>query len=219
MTASSGKAESCGPDSVEELFDFAWALGSTPQIKGNRVIIQTHSGGPGAAAADACGRAGLELPQLSPQTVEKLQKLIPHTASVNNPVDLTFNKNPLDYFARIPEALLQEPNCDGLLIYFLVPGRALERAMKSMGVADDQLKEQTGKLIQAQLESISRLIEANGKPLLGYSFRTRDDQVIRTLQDGGVCVLPSPERAARAMACLALYTRLKDKVVNTDWND
>ena len=42
--------------SIEEMFDFCYALGSSPLPAGNRVIIQTHSGGPGAAAADACSR-------------------------------------------------------------------------------------------------------------------------------------------------------------------
>ena len=51
--------------SVVELFDFCWVLGALPIPEGNRVVIQTHSGGPGAAAADACGRAGLRLSTLS----------------------------------------------------------------------------------------------------------------------------------------------------------
>ena len=49
--------------SIAEMFDFCYALGTAPLPRGNRVLIQTHSGGPGAAAADACGRAGLELPR------------------------------------------------------------------------------------------------------------------------------------------------------------
>ncbi len=54
-----GVFEQCGiirGGSVTELFDFCWALGGLPRAKGNRVVIQTHSGGPGAAAADACGK-------------------------------------------------------------------------------------------------------------------------------------------------------------------
>jgi len=33
--------------SIEELFDFCWALGSCPLPRGDGLIIQTHSGGPG----------------------------------------------------------------------------------------------------------------------------------------------------------------------------
>jgi len=63
--------------SVTELFDFCWVLGSLPKPEGPRVVIQTHSGGPGAAAADSCGRAGLELPALSDDSVEKLTPFVP----------------------------------------------------------------------------------------------------------------------------------------------
>ena len=69
--------------SVTELFDFCRVLGVLPKTKGRRVVIQTHSGGPGAAAADACGRAGLELPALSKETIEKLKPFVPHTGSVS----------------------------------------------------------------------------------------------------------------------------------------
>lgn len=112
-------------DSITELFDFCWVLGSCIRPQDNRVIVQTHSGGPGAAAADACSRNGLELPQFSENTLEKLATLVPHTGSVNNPVDLTFSKNPMDYFADIPDALLEETAANGLLIYILTPGQII----------------------------------------------------------------------------------------------
>jgi len=120
--------------SIPELFDFSWVLGTCARPQGNRVIIQTHSGGPGAAAADACSRNGLELPQFSENTLEKLAPLVPNTGSVNNPVDLTFSKNPMDYFADIPDALLEETAADGLLIYFLTPGQIIRRTMESMEI-------------------------------------------------------------------------------------
>ncbi|MCK7510258.1 MAG: hypothetical protein MZV70_43575 [Desulfobacterales bacterium] len=90
-----GVFKQCGiirAQTLAELFDYALALGTLPRPRGNKVIIQTHSGGPGATAADACGRAGLTLPPLSSETVEKLKPLIPKTASTANPVDMTFSK-------------------------------------------------------------------------------------------------------------------------------
>jgi acetate---CoA ligase (ADP-forming) subunit alpha len=73
--------------SITELFDACWALGSFPPPKGNRLVIQTHSGGPGAVAADSCDRLGIDLPLLSEETIGKLAPYAPHTASVSNPVD------------------------------------------------------------------------------------------------------------------------------------
>ena len=104
--------------SITELFDFCWLLGNCPEPEGNNVVVQTHSGGPGASAADACDRAGLKLSPFSPETLEKLEPFVPHTGSVSNPVDLTFTKNSLEYFDTIPKILLEEPHADMLLIYY-----------------------------------------------------------------------------------------------------
>jgi acetyl-CoA synthetase (ADP-forming) len=57
---------------------------------GNHVVVLTHSGGPGAAPADAADRSGLRLPPLSTKTQELLEKLVPYPGSLGNPVDLTF---------------------------------------------------------------------------------------------------------------------------------
>jgi acetate---CoA ligase (ADP-forming) subunit alpha len=193
--------------SIEELFDFSWVLGACPAPMGNRVVIQTHSGGPGAAAADMCGRSGLELPPLSPATREKLAPFVPHTGSINNPVDLTFTKNPLDYFHSIPKVLLEGEGIDGLLVYFLVPTQSVRRALESLGVPRDQITAQSQNIMEQQSEAVSALPLESGKPLIGYSLRTRDDFFIARLQDMGIPVLGSPERAARAMGALARYAR------------
>ena len=91
--------------SIEELFDFCWALGGLPKPRGNRIIIQTHSGGPGVVAADACSREELELPALSSETQKNLAPFIPQTGSIRNPIDLTFSRNQMEYFVHIPKLL------------------------------------------------------------------------------------------------------------------
>jgi len=199
--------------SVTELFDFCWALGSLPKPRGPRVVIQTHSGGPGAAAADSCGRAGLELPSLSEETLKKLGPFVPHTGSINNPVDLTFTKNPLDYFSEIPKALIEDDNTDILLMYLLMPSHTIKRALEQMGLADDQVKEQSTRLIGKQGKLIARLFKSHGKPVLGYTFRSLKEQFIRELLERGVPVFPGPERAAHAIKALVKYTELREKIL------
>jgi len=200
--------------SIAELFDCCWVLGTCPRPGGNRVIVQTHSGGPGAVAADACSRSGLDLPQLSKKVRKKLAAFVPRTASVNNPVDLTFSKNPLDYFSKIPQILLEEPGADGLLIYYLMPTQTITRALESMGSSADQLPEQIDKLTEDVCNSVLNLRRSQSKPFIGYSFRTRADLFIQKLQDKGMPILPGPERAARAMQALVQYTRVREKMQN-----
>jgi acetyl-CoA synthetase (ADP-forming) len=198
--------------SIPELFDFCWALGTCARPQGNHVIIQTHSGGPGAAAADACGRAGLNLPPLSEKTLAKLAPLVPHTSSLNNPVDLTFAKNPMDFFAAIPDVLLSEAGAHGLLVYFLTPARIVRRNMESMGISEDEILKLTDKLFREQAASLADLLEKHKKPLIGFTFQSLNNPFIQKLLDRGIVVLPSPERAARAMAALVRYTRFVNRL-------
>jgi acetyl-CoA synthetase (ADP-forming) len=202
-------------NSVSELFDFCRALAVLPKCKGRRVLIQTHSGGPGAAAADACGRVGLELPALSNDTVEKLKPFVPHTASVNNPVDLTYSKNPVHFFSEIPKVLLDERNADMLMVYFLMSSQATKRALKQLGFPDEQVVEKSERLIDKQCKSVARLIESHVKPLVGYTFRSVQEPFIRGLLERGVPVFEDPTRAARALEALVEHTRLRDKILSS----
>ncbi len=199
--------------SVMELFDYCWTLGALPRSTGRRVLIQTHSGGPGAEAADACGRAGLELPPLSAETVKKLKPLIPHTGSISNPLDFTFAKNLTDYYSEIPKALLEEKNGDYLLFYFFTPSRRLKRMLKQAGVPPDRVAEQAAKLVEFQSDAILRLIKTHDKGFVGYTYQSVTDQLLKKLVVQGVPIFPGPERAARAIEAAYRYTLLRDKIL------
>ena len=202
--------------SIGELFDMCWVLGRLPKPRGSRVVIQTHSGGPGAAAADSCGREGLELPALSQDTVKKLAPLVPNTGSIHNPVDITFTKNPIDYFSDIPKILLEEDNTDILLVYFLVPSQMVNRALERMGLSKDQVIEKSAKFIDAQCKSIARLIETYNKPIVGFTFRSIQEDFTKSLINQGVPVFEGPERAVRALTASVKYSRLSERVlINT----
>jgi acetyl-CoA synthetase (ADP-forming) len=199
--------------SIAELFDICWVMGCLPETRGPRVVIQTHSGGPGAAAADSCGREGLELPTLSHNTIKKLTPFIPNTGSIRNPVDITFTKNPMDYFSDIPTVLLEEDNADILLIYFLVPPQMVNRALERMGLSKDQAVAQVAKLIDAQSKSIAQLLETHNKPIVGYTYRSIQEDFTKSLINQGVPVFQGPERAVRALKALVQYSRLRRKKV------
>jgi acetyl-CoA synthetase (ADP-forming) len=202
--------------SIIELFDMCWMLGSPHRAAGRRVVIQTHSGGPGAEAADACGRAGLELPPISPETIEKLSTLLPHTGSIGNPVDFTFGKNLMDYFSAIPEVLLEEKNADVLLYYFSMPNRTLERMLRHMGMPPDQIAERAPELLDAQCEAIISLVEAGRKPFVGYTYQSIYDKLVRRLVERGIPIYQGPARAVRAIAAAFQYTRLREKILAAD---
>ena len=197
--------------SIEELFDFCWCLGACPRPAGNRAIVQTNSGGPGAVAADVCSREGLVLNPLSEKTRQALSEYVPSTGSVNNPIDITFVRNNLDFFLNIPRILLDDENTDSLLIYLLMPDQSIRRAMEAHGITGEKAVAEAEKFIDEQTKTVAKLMRAAEKPCIGFSFYTRVNRFVKNLQDEGVAVLPSPSRAAKALSALVKYVEHRDR--------
>jgi acetate---CoA ligase (ADP-forming) subunit alpha len=198
--------------SLEELFDYCFTLGTQPLPAGNDTAILTHSGGPGAEAADSCERNGLKLADLSAQTREKLLNYMPHTASISNPIDMTFAKNPEDYTAILPGILLEDPNIQSLFMYLLLPMHRILQTLKNVTPDPVQAQELGRQYIEKQCRRIADLKDKYGKPVVGGSFCTREEPFVRVLQDYGVPVLPSPSRAMKALSALAKYAEFRRAV-------
>jgi len=191
--------------SITEMFDACWLLGSLPQPRGNRVAVVSHSGGPGASAADTCGREGLELPSFSDSTLERLAPYIPSTGNANNPVDLTFTRDIRDLFEKIPQILMEDERVDMLLIYNFMPVSMMKSRMNAMGLTDEQIRELMAKMETSTREILRKLREDYDKPIVAFSFRNLDEAMNRIFIESGIPMFSSPERAARAMRILVQY--------------
>ncbi len=191
--------------SIEELFDIGAILGSEIWPRGNRIIIQTHSGGPGAVAADACDREGLTVAPLPQALKKQMADLVPHTGTVGNPVDITFSKDRLAYFNSIPDCLLSADHYDMLLVYLLMPQKMFARTLKSMGIPDDRLPEETATAMNEIAGSFSRMAQTHKKPVIGFTFQAQDALAIKSFKANNIPVMPSPHRAARAIAAVCRY--------------
>ncbi len=119
---------------VNELFDLAMIFASQPLISGNRVAIVTNSGGMGIIAADAIERSGLRMATLSPATVARLQRVLPPSASVFNPIDLLGDARSDRYLAAAA-AVLDDPEVDGLIV-LLTPQAQSELLVTAETIGD-----------------------------------------------------------------------------------
>jgi len=201
--------------SVTELFDYCWALSSLPRNIGRNVIVQTNSGGPGATAADTIGREGLKLPALSKKTIDKLAPFIPHTGSINNPVDITFSRNQMDFYTNIPEILLEEKNADMLMIYFLAPTNMIKNVLRKMGVPEGELNKNLNDMVRKNTDAFAEMLENHKKPVIGYTYSSIQEPFIRALIDRGVPVFPDPKRAAKAIGAVIQYGQVSEKIKST----
>lgn len=113
-------------ETLENMFDLSIAFAYQPLPKGKRLAIVTNAGGPGILATDACGRFGVELARFQVETIERMRRKLPPTASLYNPVDVVGDAGPERYQAAI-EAVLADPGVDGLLV-MLTPQRLTDAA-------------------------------------------------------------------------------------------
>ena len=102
-------------DAISELFDMAEVLAKQPRPKGPRLTIVTNAGGPGVLATDMLIGSGAQLADLSPETMEAFNKILPPTWSHNNPVDIIGDAKP-ELYAKAVEIASKDPNTDGMLV-------------------------------------------------------------------------------------------------------
>ena len=106
--------------SIEELFDMAMAFQGQPLPRSSRTAVLTNSGGPGILAADALEPQGMELVELSRDTIARLEPLFPPEATLRNPLDMIASANAADYRTAL-DALLADATVDSAVAIFVPP--------------------------------------------------------------------------------------------------
>ncbi|HEX5794784.1 MAG TPA: bifunctional acetate--CoA ligase family protein/GNAT family N-acetyltransferase [Geminicoccaceae bacterium] len=98
-----------------ELFDAAAILASSPVVKGDRLAILTNGGGFGVLATDGLIDEGGRLAELAPETLRRLDAVLPPTWSRANPVDI-IGDAPGRRYADALGPLLEDPGVEALLV-------------------------------------------------------------------------------------------------------
>ena len=192
---------------IQDLYDWAWALANVPLPKGRRVAIISHSGGPVTSMADACSRYGFQVPILSDETRSKIEHLVPRTGSTANPVDLTFSMNPTVMTSTLPMAIAQSGEVDTVLVHGLMGSSFIREMSKA---APDLVKvpyeqEQMLKFMELAHQGIIELVHEKDFTVLTSSFSDRSDQAVDCVMRNRIPLYPSPERAVAALAALIRY--------------
>ena len=102
-------------ETISELFDMAEVLSKQPRPKGPNLTIITNAGGPAVIATDALITGGGSQAELSPETMEAYNKILPPTWSHNNPVDIIGDAG-AELYAKAVDIAAKDPRTDGLLV-------------------------------------------------------------------------------------------------------
>ncbi len=100
---------------VDELFDLAKSFDRTMLPKGNRVGILTNAGGPAILTVDEAFNSGLQVPELSKETQDKLHEILVPEAAFTNPVDV-LPPATAEVYGKATEIMLADENIDAGII-------------------------------------------------------------------------------------------------------
>ncbi len=177
---------------LDELLDITKAFALQPLPKGNRVAVVSVTGGGGVIAADKCSENGLELAQLSSETLRKIRENMPSWANVNNPVDIEplFEKvGPEESLKISVGAVLEDENVHSIIVIFvavprIVPYFEIKRAVQYLKAKNT-----------AQ------------KPILAYllGYKETVDSWTMQLEEEKIPVYSSIEKCVKALGCLWKY--------------
>ena len=191
----------------DELIDIIYSLLNSPLPRNNRVGILTIGGGQGALAAEICEKEGLAVGKLEPETILKLDKILPPRWPRRNPVDMAGpNAADLSQISNLLWPLIEDKNLD--IILLLVPVVMDNSVLVGrMGLNPDQIKaykEQEAR----NLELIKQKIEKFEKPVaLLWQGRgvVGDQSMLGQLRKGKILAFSNMRRTARVINILYRY--------------
>ena len=182
-------------ENSDELFPVAETLSSQPSIKNNSIAILADGGGHATIAADLLTDYGINLPELSDKTKEKLREILPEAASVVNPVDVAggTDSDP-SLFADCAKIILKDSNVGGLLVVGLFGGYGI-RFEKSLAIGEG-----------AAAHRLGAMVKKKNKPIFVHSlYSSYDSHALDLLRFYNIPVHDSLDISCKCVASLCKY--------------
>lgn len=182
---------------LTELFDAVETTARFVPLERARVGIVTNGGGAGVLAVDQLIEGNGELAELSPETIARLNAVLPSTWSHANPIDIIGDAPPERYRVAT-EAVAADAGTDVVLVMNCPTGLGSPLAAASAVAA----LAQDGKI--------------GGKPILTCwlgEHTAREGR--RVLQDAGIASFETPSDAATAVSYLSEWSRAQRALMRT----
>jgi acyl-CoA synthetase (NDP forming) len=197
-------------DGIDDLIDTALAFIHLRAHRGRRIALLSGSGGSAVIGADACERAGVELPPFSIEIQQQISSFLPPIGTgVRNPVDLANPHPPLQVLAPILETVAKSGEVDVMILgrmFLSVKGPSLvlgfpkdfEQGREELRALPLEVKEKFGTSVMMVLGE-----EVTDPEMIEFEQDRRD--LRQYYLTHGIPVYPTVERAVKALARVIQY--------------
>jgi len=196
-------------EEVSELIDVVLVLLGQPLPRGRRVGVFSIAGGAAVMAADALMRQGLDLPLLSPATIDKLSSILSRRWSHGNPVETGGDQ----FSYPCLWTLMDDENVDATMI---IGGAGVAASYAKWVPLPSSVSDQVDRWLETaedselkDLDKSMELMSKYQKPIIISNMgvpTAKTGGVYKKLEQNHVIPYPNPERAARALAHLVEYS-------------
>ncbi len=107
--------------SRQELLNVA-AVFNVKKLKGDRLAVITHAGGPGVMLTDTLAKEGMQIPKIEGKAADELKEQLFHGAAVGNPIDILATGTPEQLGIILDYVDDRFDNIDGSVVIFGTPG-------------------------------------------------------------------------------------------------
>lgn len=185
---------------LPELFDAAEVLARAPRLRSERLTIMTNGGGAGVLAADRLADFDGRLADLSTETRDKLDAVLPPTWSKANPVDIIGDAGVERTIAAF-EILLADPDPSTILAINCPTALASSTDIATAFVAAVERHRATA---------------AAPKPILANWLGSTVAEPAREMfAEAGIASFETPGDAVRGLMQIVRYNRAQDELMQT----
>nr|MDO8080505.1 CoA-binding protein [Candidatus Freyarchaeota archaeon] len=192
---------------VNGMLDLAVGFLYLPLPKGNRVGIVTWGGGYGVIASDSCELAGLEVPALPQETIQKIDQLLPSYWSRGNPVDLVGLIN-RDIQPKCLDEVTKAENIDMIIAAGFILSRSIGSAIYKLLGREEEDADATWAESSSQkiVEDIRTLVDKYHKPIVAVTLTT-DPTTLKKVLEKRIPAYSTLETAAEVLAKMYEYKK------------
>jgi len=190
-------------DDLEELLSTSVALSTLKTLpQGTGFASMNLSGGETGICADLGEQYGIQFPDFTDETLERLRGMLPSYSTPNNPLDMTASLSyDVEKYAAALETVMSDPGVSLVAVGYTLLQEIADPAIRYMALA---------------IEKVCSRADAKPVVMIPFAENTRNVEYSDILERIGVPVLPAPQYAFKILKNISDYVSYNMENCNLD---